>query len=262
MKTTTRSTERDRAIRTVKQAKDNATRMMKESGFDIGETVRVRIDPNLGFMGYTMPANDGTYMIVVAGAAVDSGMLEGLLIHEMSHVYRMRSQHPSHNANIIEEAVESFGKNNAQLDYQRKIMHDILNDIQDLYADDISFNVLRKNRILPMEDLTRFLQSWVKDKPEDFHGKDARAERWTNGSILVHNARALAQMTRHQIDDKDNNAVQANKAFLSKLSTSMTENFDYFQNMLTRLPENLTADSYRKLLRQYIGKFLETVQEN
>ncbi len=259
---TGRSPAEDPVLRKVKQSKDNATLMMKESGFDVGDAIRVRVDPPLPFMGYTMPQNDGAYTRVVAGNAVDSGMLEGLLVHEMSHVYRMSSHHPSHNGNIIESAVVSFGKEVAKFDYQEKIVYDILNDIQDLYADDIAFKVFLKGSLIPMDQLTSCLQSWVKDEPSRADSaKNGRMQRWVNGSILVHNARALAQMQRHRVPDTGNKAAEANKRFLSRLPPETTRNFGYFLNILEGLPENLTEDSYRKLLREYIGKFLETIGE-
>src|SRR2546425_5788138 len=108
--------------RKVKGAKENAMEMMKKAGYDVGDIIQVTVDPKLPFMGYTIPRGNDHYRIVVSGGSVDSGMLEGLLVHEMSHVYRMKTKHPSHNGNVIEEAVNSFGKNIVKYDYQEKIM--------------------------------------------------------------------------------------------------------------------------------------------
>src|SRR5207249_2019906 len=77
-------------------------------------------------------------------------------------------------------------------DYQQKIVHDLLNDIQDLYADDISFKVLRNSPIMASDQMTRFLQDWVKDEPAKT--RDPAMDGWVNASIMAHNARALAQM--------------------------------------------------------------------
>src|SRR2546429_7297697 len=89
----------------VRKARQTAIEMMKKAGFDIGTKVKVVVDPKLPFMGYTMPQGD-SFTIVVSGGAVGSGLLEGLLVHEMSHVYRIKTSHPSHNGQILEEAVE------------------------------------------------------------------------------------------------------------------------------------------------------------
>ena len=93
--------------RTVNDSFQRALRMMEEAGYGIGENASVVVDPTLSFMGYTFPGQGG-FNIVVSGAAVDSGMLEGLLVHEMSHIYRMKSKHPSHDAEIINAAIARF----------------------------------------------------------------------------------------------------------------------------------------------------------
>src|SRR5712692_7037830 len=150
----------------VKKAFVNSSRMMKESGFGLKSDVKVAIDPQLPFMGYSMPLGRG-YRIVVSGGSVGSGMLEGLLVHEMSHIYRMENNHPSHDPEIIEGAIDKIGKQYLSHDYQQKIVHDLLNDIQDLYADDISMKVIKKGQILEPGQINSFLQDWVKDEPVD-----------------------------------------------------------------------------------------------
>jgi len=162
--------------------------MMDEAGFKILVPVKVSVDPQLPFMGYTMPEG-GSFSIVVSGGSVGSGMLEGLLVHEMSHIYRMQTKHPSHNPAILDEAVENILGENRLLDYQQKSLHDLLNDIQDLYADDIAFSVFRGSRAPFLKDAADFLQSWVKDEP--VRSGDTVRDRWANASILVHNARQL-----------------------------------------------------------------------
>src|SRR5256886_9959543 len=117
----------------------------------------------------------------------------------MSHVYRIQTNHPSHNGQILEEAVDNLGKKVVLLDYQQKIVHDLINDIQDLYADDISFKVLRNSPIMASDQMTRFLQDWAKDEPAK--SRDAVMESWNNASIMTHNARALAQMARRGVED-------------------------------------------------------------
>src|SRR6266446_8036739 len=174
----------------VPKARQTAIEMMRKAGYDIGNKVKVVVDPNLPFMGYTM-TQGGNFTIVVSGGAVGSGLLEGLLVHEMSHVYRIQTNHPSHNGQILEEAIDNLGKKAVLRDYQQKIVHDLLNDIQDLYADDISFKALRNTQIMKSDQMTRFLQDWVKDEPAK--SRDPVMDSWTNASTMTHNARAIAQ---------------------------------------------------------------------
>ncbi len=164
---------------------------------------------------------------------------------------------PSHNGTVLQEAVENLGKMEP---YQEKILFDLLNDIQDLYADDISFQVIRKNRIMDESQTTDFLQSWVKDEPAKT--RDAKKDNWMNASIMEHNARALAQMQRHGVKDIDNRAKLANQKFLASIPSKMAQNYPYFENLLKNLRQDLTEDNYRVLLADLLKHFLEAVNIN
>jgi len=177
----------------------------------------------------------------------------------MSHVHRIQTNHPSHNGQILEEAVDNLGKKTVLRDYQQKIVHDLLNDIQDLYADDISFKVLRNTPIMKSDQMTRFLQDWVKDEPAK--SRDPIMDSWTNASIMTHNARAIAQMARHRVEDIDGRAEEANKRFLSQVSQRVSGRFEYFRNLLENLREDMTAEEYRKLLADYLSQFLDVAEK-
>src|SRR5438445_8116846 len=82
----------DEMAKKVKVAKDNALEMMKKAGYDIGDVVQVMVDPQLPFMGYTMPRGNDKYRIVVSGGSVVFGVLEGVMGRVMAHVDRMRAR--------------------------------------------------------------------------------------------------------------------------------------------------------------------------
>jgi len=178
----------------------------------------------------------------------------------MSHIYRMENNHSSHDAEIIEEAIDKIGKQYLSHDYQQKIVHDLLNDIQDLYADDVSMKVLKKNPILKSGQMSSFLQDWVKDEPVE--SGDPKRDHWVSASIMVHNARAIGQMTRHGIEDTGGKAADSNKRFLSRMSPTASSQFPYFQDLMVNLKENMTRDQYRKLLADYLNRFLEVAEKN
>jgi hypothetical protein len=238
----------------VEKSFTNARAMMLEAGYKIPENVTVSVDPQLPFMGYTMPTRQG-FNIVVAGGAVGSGMIEGLLVHEMSHIYRITTNHPSHNGEILEEAVQRAAGKTDLTDYQQKITHDLMNDIQDLYADDIALRVFRTNPTPVLDQLTEFFQSWVKSEPIRTGNKNR--DSWENASIMAHNARAMAQMERHHIEDIDNRATRASQTFLKQVSPSIAKEFDYFRNTLLNLKENMTGNEYRTLIADYLDRFLQ-----
>jgi hypothetical protein len=102
----------------VAEALRGAIQRMNEAGFGIRRPVSVAIDAKLPFMGYTMPQNGG-FTIVVSGMAVDSEMLAGLLMHELSHIYRMQTNHPSHNGHLLREAIRSLGSRRYRMNTDR-----------------------------------------------------------------------------------------------------------------------------------------------
>ena len=239
----------------VQKAFANAKSMMTEAGYKIPDNVKISVDPQLPFMGYTMPTRS-SFNVVVSGGALGSGMLEGLIMHEMGHIYRMTTKHPSHNAEIMEEAIELLGN---LRDYQQKIIHDLLNDIQDLYADDLLIKVLRKSPVISMDQMTEFLQSWVKDTPAK--SKDPVVDRWVNASTMAHNARAIAQMNRHGIEDVGGRAAKANQLFLGEVPPDIAKESDFFRNTLVNLREDMTESDYRKLLAAYLDRFARIAEK-
>jgi len=130
-----------------------ARRMMREAGFEMGGDIQVVVDEGLPFIGYTSETRDG-HLIVVSGFAARSPMLEGLLIHEMSHIYRTMRGHPSHDRGIITEVANSLARQHeVSKEYQGRILHQVINHLQDLYADDSVIRVFTRNqRELPSMD--------------------------------------------------------------------------------------------------------------
>jgi len=100
----------------------------------------------------------------------------------------------------------------------------------------------------------------VKDEPAK--SRDAVMDSWKNASIMTHNARAIAQMARHRVEDTGGLAEQANKRLLSQVSPSVAGRFEYFRNLLQNLREDMTAEEYRALLADYLRQFLEIAEKN
>jgi hypothetical protein len=247
----------DDKTKPVVEAFERAKGMMKDAGYGIGDNVRAMVDPNLGFMGYTFP-KAGKFTIVVSGAAVESGMLEGLLVHEMSHIYRMQSKHPSHDERIISKVTDTFAGRGLNRDYQQKILHDLVNHLEDLYADDVAFRVFGKSNIFPIEEGSRFFLSWL--SPEPVVSGETMRDRWINMSLMLRNSFAMSNMARHGIPDIGNKAVRLNENFLSGLPANASNSFEYFYGMMMSLKENVTEKEFRNLLSDYLEKFVELVQ--
>src|SRR2546430_9483412 len=78
---------------TVRKARQTAIEMMRKAGYDIGTKVKVVVDPNLPFMGYTMPQG-GNFTIVVSGGAGGTGLLEGMPGYGKMPRHTMQGQQP------------------------------------------------------------------------------------------------------------------------------------------------------------------------
>jgi len=228
--------------------------MMKDAGFPIPDKLKVEIDPKLSFMGYSTK-RDGTDIIVVAGKALESGMIEGLLIHEMSHIYRINTNHPSHNSKLLNRVGRFIiDRSHLTRDYQIKIIQQAVNHIQDAYADDVAFQVFSQSGAFPLDQAFSFFLDWINDKPLD--SKSSRAV-WLNIGIMLDNCFAISNMHRHNVPDINNEAENKIQKFLSQADARMQKGFIYFKDFMTDLEENVTEKEFEKNLTDYLSRITE-----
>jgi len=232
---------------TLEELKTHALRLMKEAGFAISEDIGIEVDQKLPFMGYTSEKN-GKRVIVVSKWANSSGMLMGLLIHEMSHIYRIESGHPSHNDALQNKAVDMVVGHRKLLSYQQEILFNSINSIMDLYADDIFFTVM-KGKTTTVAD---FFLSWI-HRPV---GTSNTKKQWTNAGYMVSAAFADANLERHNVPDTDGKIKKGIQEFLSESSPEIAAKYPYFKNVMTHLPEKITEKEFGKLLVDYLHNFL------
>lgn len=166
----------------------------------------------------------------------------------------MKSKHPSHDAEIINGAIGRIIKRGHNRDYQQKILHDIVNSLEDLYADDVAFKVFGKARIFPLETAGRFFLSWL--TPDPVVSGNATRDRWMNAAILLRNSFAISNMARHGVPDAGNQARRINERFLSGLPEGMSETFEYFHALMLGLKEELTGKEFSNLLDEYLERFV------
>lgn len=238
-------------MQTLEQLKNHALSLMKAGGFPVTKEIDIEVDEKLPFMGYTTERN-GKSVIVVAKWAQNSGMLSGLLIHELSHIYRIQSNHPSHNSALQNKALSIVLSDTKLMPYQQDILLNILNSIMDLYADDLFFQV-RKDAPVNLSD---FFLDWIK-KPVE--GTDAKST-WINAGNMVSAAFAQANLERHYATDTDGKIKKGVADFLSHIDPRIAKKFDYFKNLMVNLPEKITNEEFGKLLVDYLHTFLSMVE--
>jgi hypothetical protein len=231
--------------------KGSALWMMKAAGFGIPGKLKVVVDPELPFMGYST-RQGGKNIIVIAGKALKSGMVEGLLVHEMSHIYRINKLHPSHNSKLLDKVGYSIiNQNQLTKDYQITVIQQAVNNIQDLYADDIAFKVFSFSKIFPSDQAFNFFLDWINEEP--LNSKEHKAV-WLNIGIMLNNCFVLSNMIRRGIPDVDHQAENKVQTFLSRTNEQMRAAFAYFKDFMIDLKENVTEKEFEKDLTNYLTK--------
>lgn len=231
--------------------KEQALAMMKQAGFPVSADIEVVLDENLPYMGYTTEQN-GSPVIVVSGDALAAGAAVNLLIHELSHVYRSITNHPSHDYQLLTSITAWVMHGKAVEEYQEKILHAILNHLQDLYADDITFKIY--NEFSPELDLNDFFMSWIR-KP---HKKAKTPEQvWENADALLSTAFAQANLERHNISDKGGKVAKAVKEFLADIDKPMAEKYIFFKKFMLLMPEEVSKKQFESMLITYLNEFLK-----
>lgn len=236
----------------------NALKSMKSAGFEISNRLRVIVDPELPFMGYSTKRNSDD-VIVVAGRSLRSGMIEGLLVHEMSHVYRTNTNHSSHNR-VLLNRVGYFvlRRNHLTEDYEVAVVQEAVNHIQDLYADDIAFKVFARSETFALEQVFNFFLDWISDSPS--FSENAKT-MWQNIGTMLNNCFVLSNMIRHNMPDNDHQAEDKVQRFLSKADDQMKEAFSYFKDFMTNLKENITPQEFEEKLTDYLTKIVNLANQ-
>jgi hypothetical protein len=246
----------------VEEALRRVLYMMEQAGFTINQEVKVFVDEKLPFMGYTS-RQWRSHIIVVSGFAVKSPMLEGLLTHELSHVYRTITDHPSHSERLIGNLVLSFTDGHSLgRDYEQEILHQAINHIEDLYADDIVFRVLARDRdvAFPSEQFGEFFLGWIKEEP--VRSRLHRRDQWINASILLNNSFAISNMERHRMAERwVEKARSINELLLNRVKPSAAIRFSYFNKFMVSLREEISENDFREEMTEYLQNLLALVDD-
>jgi len=238
----------------IRSATRNALKMMKDSGFEIPDKIEVVVDPKLPFMGYSTKRRSGGSVIVVSGMALKSGLVEGLLIHEMCHVYRTNTNHPSHNSELLNTVGHAvIHRNQLTESYQLDLIRQAVNHIQDLYADDISFQVFQKSGGFTSAQALDFFLDWINDTAPTSRTVEAN---WLQVGVMLNNCFAISNLTRHHVEDSGSQAESKVQKFLNQVNPSMKREFAYFRNFMTNLKENPSENEFKKDLAEYLTRVI------
>lgn len=235
--------------------KKKAFSLMEKAGFPV-ENVAVVLDEDLPYMGHTTEI-DGVPVVVVSGMALQSGIGINLLIHELSHVYRTQTAHPSHNAELIFSITSWVMRTKAVDNFQEEIIFSIINHLQDLYADDIFFKVFDKDQ--GIKNINEFFLGWIQSPIEKVKTHE---DSWLNASNMLSAAFVQANLHRHNIKDDKGVIAKELLFFLSKIDKRQASKYEFFKNLMVSLPEKPTAKEYEKILIRYLDEFLKIANIN
>jgi hypothetical protein len=204
-------------------------------------------------MGYSRPIAGG-YRVVAGRGALQGDLLMTLLAHELSHVQRMASGHPSHSNASIQAAYEGLRLDGPQQPFHDGILHDLINDVEDLYADLIAFQVMKHLDAVPRGGIGGFFLAWMKPEPDS--ANDAREQRWRAAHAMVGNARALAQIKVHGTTQQVREAKRTNLQLLGVVPPDIAKAQPGFQAFLDDLPEHVTQKGFARSLAGYVQRFV------
>lgn len=230
---------------------------MADLGYSVEAKVDFQYDPELRIMGYSRPMRGG-YRVVAGKTAVQGRMLPALLAHELSHVQRMASGHASHSNEAIEAAYDGLRLAGPQMAYHEEILHDAINNVQDLYADGIAFEVMRHLDAMPTGGIGGFFLTWMKPAPEP--GKDARETRWHAAHAMLGNARALAQIKMHGTAQQVHEAKRINAQLVEAVPTDIAKAQAWFQAFFDGLPPKPSQAAFSRGLSDYVRRFVAVAE--
>lgn len=142
---------------------------------------------SMPIMGATKSAL-GRHTLFTSLDAARSSALDGLLAHEMGHMIRTETRHPSHDPAVY----KALGKKVRMPRPGLQALGEAFNHVQDIYADDLAFLSGFDGRAYG------FFRAWIQGNS----GRRAR-DPWANVSRSVTNGFALGNLQRHGLLAED-----------------------------------------------------------
>src|SRR5881296_3605704 len=200
--------------RQVKAAFEEVAARYAEHGLHVSWPVSAEI-VSMAIMGATK-SKDSAHTLFVSVRAVESGLIDGLIAHEMGHMLRTESGHPSHSAEVfralslevrIPRAAEgAFGQ--------------AFNHIQDIYADDLSFLVFATDG---SDRAYEFFAAWV-----DGNTSAGGTNRWQNIGLATSNGFAIGNLLRHKLIASNDKLWDLARSFDQKSGFSLVDDLAAF----------------------------------
>ncbi|MHB1907339.1 MAG: DUF5781 family protein [Nitrososphaerales archaeon] len=220
---------------------------LSSKGYKIHSNLSFGIDPNLKIMGYTIQSEKGQ-TIVVSAWSLSTLMLKGLLIHELCHVIRAEEKHPSHDYSLQDEIVNNYASENNLDDKTARLLMESMQQVQDIYADDIGFLVFKDT--MDKKVIIDFFENWASSST------DSKAPNQIIG-VLIANAFSIASLKRRGYGIDAETSIRRKNSLFLKHSFEVTnveqalKIFSRLVDFLTNLPRSTSSESFKTDMKRY-----------
>ena len=229
---------------------DWALGRMRQKGYVVKSKVTLSVEPNLAIMGYARKEGR-VHKIMISEWALDSEMLGGLVLHELSHVYFAERDACSHDSAALEEVLDELKERDGLRAKETDVLIDAFNHLQNVLVDDIVFSVMEENEL---DMATRFFSEWVSDRPS--------GDPVTDASLLSRNAFAIASLKRRNLFQKDSEMYYKNQSLLSALGPQSEQEYEWMESFLEGAKADLEKAKFRESLESYFDRILSLMRSS
>lgn len=236
---------------------DWALERMRQKGYVVKSKVTLNVEPNLAIMGYARKEGE-IHRIMISEWALDSEMLGGLVLHELSHVYFTERGASSHDSAILEDVLESLKERDGLRVKETQFLIDAFNHLQNVLVDDIVFEVMGEKEHGMAK---KFFSEWISDRPSGDPVADA--------GLLCRNAFAIASLRRRNLavwtsrrDHDDAEIYFRNKSLLEALGHHSEQEFDWLEEFLEKSKPDLGETDFRTSLETYFERMLSLMRSS
>ena len=236
---------------------DWALERLRQKGYPVKSEVTLNVEPSLAIMGYAKKEGE-VHRILISEWALDSEMLGGLVLHELSHVYFTERGASSHDSGILEGVLEELKEKEGLRAKETEYLIDAFNHLQNVLVDDIVFEVMEEKE----RGMTkRFFAEWISDRPSGDPVADA--------GLLCRNAFAVASLKRRKLADwttrgnhDDSEIYYRNKGFLDAMGHQAEEDFEWLEGFLEGCKSDLSEANFRGALEAYFDRVLSLMRSS
>jgi hypothetical protein len=223
---------------------------MKQKGYEVRSEVTLEVEPSLAIMGYARKEGQ-VHKIMISEWALDSEMLGGLVLHELSHVYFAERSACSHDSLMLEEVLEDLKERDGLRAKETELLVDAFNHLQNVLVDDLVFTVMEDKE---REAARRFFAEWVSDRPSGDPATDA--------ALLSRNAFAIASLKRRSLFAQESEMHHRNQSFLSALGPLSELEFQWIEGFLEGAKSDWNRVEFRKALEEYFDRILTLMRSS